>query len=146
MFTNIQACYLRIILIILLVAIIEIVPSYSQSISSSNLLWTADQVTDFKINNTMDFQCQFKTNGIEQVTWIQKKGQMTTNYNVTRTEGSWEDISVSGTFTYFLERNGKDFKMTLEKKSSGTFVTLDFSKAGEYTSIQQFRIKSVQPN
>lgn len=118
---------------------------FSQNITTSNLVWEADQVTDLQKQTTTKYIAKFKTNETQSVEWIQRKGQMSTRYEVTGTEGSWVDISKPGSITYLLARNGKSAKMTLEKNSSGIFVTLDFSVPGEFTSIQKFHVQSIQP-
>lgn len=118
---------------------------YSQNIVTANLVWETDQATDLQTQSTSSYKAQFKTNGSTSVEWVQRKGQMTTLYNVEHVEGEWADISTSGSITYFLTRNDKSAKMIIEKKSSGTFITLDFSVPGEFNSLQKFHVQSVQP-
>lgn len=120
--------------------------SFSQDISTASLTWTADQTTDLSTGKNVPYQCEIKTDGVRSVKWVQKKGQLITTYTVTGTEGKWANISSSGTFTYLLSRNGKDCKMIIEKKLTGIFITMDFSKPGEFVSRQRFRIKSVTNN
>jgi hypothetical protein len=43
-----------------------------------------------------------------------------------------------------VDRKGKHGKITFGRSASGTTVTLDFSKAGEYMFVQKFKIVSVQ--
>jgi hypothetical protein len=79
------------------------------------------------------------------VEWIQRKDQMNTVYEITATEGSWEDVSRQGSITYLLSRNGKSVKMTIEKNATGTFISLAFLVQGEFISHQKFHVQSVQP-
>jgi hypothetical protein len=120
-------------------------PCLSQNIITSNLVWETDQVTDLQNQITTAYKAKFKTNANRSVEWIQRKDQMNTVYEITATEGSWEDVSRQGSITYLLSRNGKSVKMTIEKNATGTFITLDFSVPGEFISQQKFHVQSVQP-
>ena len=117
---------------------------FTQNISKAKLSWQADQATDTQTLKTIAYTAEFKTIGSQSVEWIQKKGQSSAAFTVTATEGKWTDVTSDGSFSYLLERNGKTCKMTVERAASGTFITMDFSKTGEYTSVQRFRIQAVQ--
>ena len=119
-------------------------PAAAQNVSQETLSWQADQVTDLQTNASVSMKCIFKTIGDGQVEWIQKNGTLKTTYNVTTAQGSWSNISQPGTITYTLARNGKTFKMILERSGPDITVTLDFSKAGEFTAVRRFRIVSVE--
>ena len=136
-----QAYSLSFLLLVALPAI-----SFAQDIATANLTWTAEEATDLSTGKNIAYRCQIKTDGAQSVKWLQKNGQMITTYTVTGTEGNWSNISSLGSFTYQLSRNGKSCKMIVEKKVTGTFITMDFSKQGEYVSRQRFRIKSVTNN
>lgn len=118
--------------------------SFAQDISTSTLTWEAVESTDLEKSTTLAMKCSFRTESNSSVEWIQKKGQLRNVFVVTSVEGTWNDISSVGTITYTLSRNGKSYKMKLEKDDSGTFITMDFSKDGEYQSRYRFRITSVQ--
>jgi hypothetical protein len=120
-------------------------PCLSQNILTSNLIWETDQVTDLQNQITTAYKAKFKTSASRSVEWIQRKDQMNTRYEITATEGSWNDISKPGSITYLLSRNDKVVKMTIEKNATGTFITLAFSVQGEFTSQQKFHVQSVQP-
>lgn len=119
-------------------------PTLSQNIATSTLTWVAERGTDLSTASTLDMKCSFITKNNTSVEWIQKKGEKRSEYEVTAVEGSWTDVSSNGAITYTLMRNGKPCKMTLERTGSGTFITMDFSKEGEYTSRYRFQIISVQ--
>jgi hypothetical protein len=119
-------------------------PALSQNISTANLTWEAEEATDLQTSHSMAMDCVFKTNGTESVEWIQRKGELKTLYTVTSVEGSWSNVSAVGSFIYLLTRKGHSCKMTVERTETGIFVTMDFSKASEYTARHRFRIKSVK--
>jgi hypothetical protein len=79
------------------------------------------------------------------VEWIQKKGQLNTQYEVTGIEGNWVDLSTQGSITYLLSRNGKLVRMIMERNPSGIFITMYFSVQGQLTAQQKFHVQSVQP-
>lgn len=133
-------CFLFLLLSLFLAS-----PCLSQNIKTSRLVWETDRVTDLQNQTSTAYNGKFKTNANQSVEWIQRKGQMSTLYEVTNIEGSWKDVSTRGSITYLLTRNGKSVKMIIEKNSSGIFITLDFSVPGEFTSIQKFHVQSVQP-
>jgi hypothetical protein len=116
----------------------------AQDISQQTLSWRTDQVLDLQTNASISMKCTFKTIGASKVEWIQKNGSLKTIYNVTSIQGSWPNISQTGSVTYVLERNGKSFKMLMEKSGPNVSVTLDFSKPGEFTSVRRFRVISVE--
>ncbi len=116
----------------------------SQNISTSNLTWQAVETTDLQTSATTTLKCLFKTNANQSVEWIQKKGEMKGLFTVTSVEGNWSNVSTAGSIIYRLQRNGNSCKMTIEKNASGTFITMDFSKSGEFTSLYRFKIISVQ--
>lgn len=132
------------IIIIVLALICSVHVGLSQDIAGGTLTWEAVEATDLQTMNPMTMKCQFVTKGNESVTWIQKKGTLTKVYSIVSTEGAWKNVSSVGSRTYFLSDNGKPCKMTVEKNANGTFITMDFSKAGEYTARHRFKIESVK--
>jgi hypothetical protein len=118
--------------------------TFAQDLSTATLVWEADQVTDLQTQTTLPFSCQFKTHGLQAADWIQKNGARVSTYAVTGTEGTWADIGTNGSFTYLLSKNGNGGKMTIDKSTAGTFITLDFSKTGEYVFQQRFRVTTVR--
>jgi hypothetical protein len=116
----------------------------SQNISTSNLTWQAVETTDLQTSATTALKCLFKTNANKSMEWIQKKGEMKGLFTITSVEGNWSNVSSAGSITYGLQSNGNSCKMIIEKNVSGTFITMDFSKPGEFTSLYKFKIISVQ--
>lgn len=116
----------------------------AQNISTNNLTWEAVETTNLQTSVTTTLKCSFRTNSNTSVEWIQKKGQLSTLYTVTSVQGAWNNVAMPGSVTYTLQHDGKACKMTLEKTPSGTFITMDFSKPGEYTSLHRFKIVTVQ--
>ncbi len=115
-----------------------------QDISSSKIVWEAEQATDLQTNSTTPMSCQFISNGRQSVEWIQKKGMIRTIYTVTSVEGNWQDIRTNGSVTYQLERNGKHCKMVFERNDAGTYATMIFVEGSNTVSQLRFNIKSVK--
>jgi len=114
-----------------------------QNIASANLHWTSDQTTNLRSQETTQYVSSFITRGTSSVNWIQKNGQVNTSYSVTGTDGSWTDIETNGSFIYYLSRDGKGGRLTVERDAGGFFITLDFSESGQHSIKQKFRVTSV---
>ncbi len=117
---------------------------HAQNIARGTLLWQAEEVTDLQTATNKQMSCQFRTQSNSSVEWIQKDGALKSLFTISSVDGQWADVSTLGTITYALERNGKTAKMILEKTASGTFITMDFSKPGEFVSKLRFKIMSVE--
>lgn len=122
---------------------IALVDARAQNIEMSTLTWVSDEVTDIGASRVSKVKCMFKTEGKSRVEWIQRNGNLRTVFTVIGTQGVWTNVGEPGNITYVLERNGNRCRMIIERKQDGLFVTMDFSKAGEYSSIQKFKISTV---
>ncbi|NBP67814.1 MAG: hypothetical protein EBU52_03635 [Cytophagia bacterium] len=127
---------------ILLLFIFSVITMFvnGQNIASANLTWDVDEVTDLQTQTTIPYKATFKTNASSSVEWIQKEGALATLYNVVATEGTWENISSYGSFTFLLNRNGKHCRLTVEKDVGGTFITLHFETVENKNYRQRFRV------
>jgi hypothetical protein len=131
--------------LILLSALFFASSGLSQNIKTSKLIWQIDQVINLQNQTSSAYHAIFKTNADQSVEWIQKKGQLNTQYEVTGIEGNWVDLSTQGSITYLLSRNGKPVRMIMERNPSGIFITMYFSVQGQLTAQQKFHVQSVQP-
>src|SRR5579859_7048515 len=86
----------------------------AQDISSSSLAWNVSQLNDLNTNATTAYQCTFKTNGGDTITWVQK-GNYTTSINVTATTGVWTDVSTIGKVVYSVSLEGEPGTITFER-------------------------------
>ena len=124
----------------LFIALIDV---RAQNIEMSTLTWVSDEVTDIGASKVSKVKCMFKTEGKSRVEWIQRNGALRTAFTVVEVQGAWTNVEEPGGIAYVLERNGKRCRMFIERAKDGLFVTMDFSKAGEYSSIQKFKISTV---
>ena len=119
-------------------------PAIGQNVRTTDLTWTVDRVTDLKTGAANDYEAAFRVYGTTHVEWRQRNGQMTTRYEIKDVIGEWDNVQRNGSITYQLERNGHTLKMTMEKNSSGIFITLDLGSAGDSLWVQKFHVVSVQ--
>lgn len=131
----------RLIILIFFVALSPCLRA--QDIASASLRWTCNQTTNLRDGSTSSYSCSFITRGTDGIAWMQRSGQVTTNYAVTGTEGYWSDISNEGQFVYLLSRDGKPGRMVVQRTASGVTITLDFSESGPHHIKQQFRVSEV---
>lgn len=117
--------------------------AFGQDIAQTKIVWKAIQVTEGQ-STSKPMVCDFVTNGLQSVSWIQKQGALNTTFNVSSTEGAWADVKSSGSFIYVLENGGRVCIMKLERNPSGVFIVLDFIKDGVSASKLQFRIETIE--
>lgn len=115
----------------------------AQNVQVSTLNWNAEEVTEIGANKVSHVKCTFKTEGKTQVEWIQRNGNLRTVFTVVEVQGAWANVAEQGSITYVLNRNGNKCRMLMERTQDGLFVTMDFSKTGEFTSIQRFKISTI---
>lgn len=127
----------------LLLVIVSPLLLQAQNVATTSLRWTCNQTTDLRTGNTTTYSCAFITNGAGTVSWLQRGGQMATRYTITSTEGSWNDVSTNGSFTYLLSRDGKSGRLVVRRSGDELTLTLDFSESGEFNVKQQFRVSEV---
>lgn len=116
--------------------------SLAQNVQSSRLTWEADEVTESWTGKKSPTPSTFKTSR-KTVEWIQRKGEVKSEYVITATEGEWSDVNQTGRIVLLLERKGRTSKMILERNGSLIEITFDFSQPGTDSSLK-FHIKSVQ--
>jgi hypothetical protein len=117
----------------------------AQDIASASLRWTCNQTTNLRDGSTSGYSCVFITRGATGVTWLQRSGQIATQFTVTSTEGTWNSVTQEGQFTYHLSRDGKTGKLVVERTASGIALTLDFSESGDTNIKQRFHASEVAP-
>jgi hypothetical protein len=116
----------------------------AQNVTTSDIIWQADQARSLTSSDTRSFSCAFKTHGSQSIEWIQKNGSHTTTFQIINIDGTWEDFRGSGRIQYQVSRGSDRGKITIEKNETETFITVDFSEAGPNGVRQRFRINSVQ--
>jgi hypothetical protein len=119
-------------------------PAIGQNVRTTDLIWTVDRVTDLKTGAANDYQAAFYVYNTSHIDWLQRNGQMSTRYEIKNAIGKWDNVQRKGSIAYQLERSGHNLKMTMEKNSSGIFITLDLGTAGDSLWVQKFHVVSVQ--
>lgn len=117
----------------------------SQNPLTSTIRWTADRATDLKTNNDFAFQCVFQTNE-NSVEWIQKSGSFVQHFNVTSTDGTWNDVQQAGEITFHVSHNGQTGTVVAKRTSAGVSITVDFTGSNSYAPKHEFRINQVTEN
>lgn len=135
---------MKIKLLFLFASLSMLQAGYAQDIKQARLTWTAAQVTDIQASSSKAMECDFITDGLLSVTWKQKQGALSTAFHVVSTEGTWDNISSIGSFSYTLENNGRVCRMKLERNASGVFVLIDFLKDGQSVSSLRFTIDTIE--
>ncbi|MFZ6011190.1 MAG: hypothetical protein ACOYXT_12660 [Bacteroidota bacterium] len=114
----------------------------AQDIKTSSLNWTAGELTDLKTGKTKAYSGVFETSSEQSVVWKQKAA--TTTFQVTGMEGSWTDVKTDGKVIFQVDSEGITGTLTLERSSSGTFVTLDLDLGSGSTMKHRYRIEKVE--
>ena len=129
--------------IITIVLMVIAITAGAQSMSDT-LTWKVDKLTDLKTNNSFDYSCTFQTMGNKDITWVQGKGTVINTLQVSKTEGTWADVSQPGSITYSITLGEKSGIIRFERNADGLSVTVDFSSTNGL--IHNYHVTTIQTN
>jgi hypothetical protein len=115
----------------------------AQSITDT-LTWNVDKLTDLKTINSFDYSCTFKTQGNKDINWVQGGGSVVNTLQVSKTEGTWTDVSQVGSITYSITLGAKSGTIHFERNTDGLFVIVDFSPTNGLK--HSYHVTTVQAN
>ena len=116
--------------------------SQAQDILTTQLIWSVTQLTDLNTSKSASYTCSFKTNGTQQILWVQKNNYIRT-LEVQQTMGTWTNVSRTGQVTYSIAEDSDTGTLTFERTSTGIFITLDLSQGTEPHLRQRFSVDQV---
>jgi len=129
--------------IILLMVLFKTTPSFSQSISEAALTWRVNSLIDEQSAQNVSYSCQFKTNGLGDVLWLQKNGSFTSSFRVTGSSGSWLDVGVAGQIIYQIQSEAESGTLEFAKDASGTHIRLNLSQSSAQPLRYDFKVVEV---
>lgn len=115
--------------------------SHAQNVLQSNLSWQTSQASDLRTGSSRQHQSVFKIYATSRIEWEQRNGATITRYTITGATGAWPDVSKPGKVTYSVRHDDKSGTLVLEKTTSETSITVDFSQGNTHGIKQKFIVQ-----
>jgi hypothetical protein len=100
--------------------------TFGQNISTDTLTWHVVQLHDVNGNVTVNYQCDFTTNGTSIIQWLQD--DLTSDVAVTAQTGTWTNIANNGKVTYQITVEGNSGSLAFERTTEGVTISIDISQ------------------
>lgn len=102
-------------------------------IINTSVSWTTSNATNLdKPNDQFSFNCQFVTNGLKPIKWIQGEGAETTEFSILTTEGQWKDISKDGQIIFHVSQDETRGTITIKQKAGKAILIMDLGEGSRY--------------
>jgi hypothetical protein len=132
---------LKILLISLFLAPVM---AMAQDIARQELTWQSTTAVNTDTHDRFDLNCKFISRPDGTVDWVQKNGAKVTPYTITGKQGSWQNISDAGEFTFSVLSGRLAGTLTFRRNTSGVEVEMTFVSAGKNVMPYKFVISNVQ--
>ena len=119
--------------------------AHGQDIFKEKLIWKVNHLLDQSSQQDFDYKCTFRTEGIQNIFWLQKKDQFSTTLNITGINGSWSNISVIGKVVYSIATGTETGTLIFERTSSGLFMYINLSQGSAPRMDYKFSVSQVIP-
>jgi hypothetical protein len=111
------------------------------SIARDTIVWQVDQLTDLAANTSEVFHCKFVTTPTD-IEWLQKSDSFSNNFSVLNTEGSWNDLSNDGRYTFHVSFNGENGNLYFERVNGIVQITMSFIDGEKNKMPYLFRVSN----
>jgi hypothetical protein len=96
----------------------------AQNIKVTQITWHLDSLTDLNTTSTSAYSGTFKTDGHQNIQWIQNNGAYITEFVVSSIEGNWENILENGNILFHVSYEELIGTLLFERTTDGSFITL----------------------
>ena len=121
------------------------ITGFSQDIAQTSLTWKVNYLNDQASQQSLPYACSFKTNGSQDILWMQRNGQFTSTLNVSGLNGSWANIDSVGTVSYSITSGTESGSIAFERTIEGIFVYLTLSQSTAQSLSYKFSVSEVTP-
>jgi len=99
----------------------------AQNVSKETIQWNATGFKDLDTNETVTNSCQFVTYGAKKIKWIQDNGKFVVDWNITKSSGTWTNVSQPGLISFSFTDDKVKGELTIKKEGSGWLMNLTIS-------------------
>ena len=117
--------------------------AFSQDVTQVGLTWKVNSLYDQSTQQSASYTCSFKSNGPQDILWLQRNGQFTTTLNVLGVNGSWANINSIGTVSYSITSGSESGNIVFERTAEGIFIYLTLSQSGGQPLNYKFSVSEV---
>ncbi|HYC86492.1 MAG TPA: hypothetical protein VEB86_14770 [Chryseosolibacter sp.] len=117
----------------------------AQSITSGEITWQADSLTDVPSDSSYAIASQFVT-GQSSIEWIQKNGTYVREFAVVATTGEWADVSQDGEIVYSVTLNGRAGEIKVGRYAGTHRIRLTYERSEAETLEYSFHISGFAQN
>lgn len=132
-----------IILILLAVAAPVGVMAQSGNILTQTRTWNSETGVDLVTTDTVSVQMEFTSFSADRIEYKSPGGSVQI-FDITSTEGSWTDISQTGSIIYHVTIHNQNGIIILERTAAGVFLTVDMSAAAAGGIKMKYTISSIE--
>lgn len=134
------------VLVLILFAGSAFAQTDSLNIRLANLKWNSYEFLDSAKGSYIEHDSYFLTHGEGSIDWHQQKDgeEKVTTFSITQIEGSWPDITVSGSITYSVMLNEVNGKIIFQRDGDWITAKLVFNNAAVGNLNYVFTISSFE--
>jgi hypothetical protein len=114
----------------------------AQSITTDNLTWTVDQLTDLRTGESFSYNAVFITSP-GSITWKQQNGSVTASLMVNGVEGSWSNVNGNGFATYNIVMDGISGTLKFARDADGLSIVIDLTPSNPKAAHHRFHVNTV---